>query len=101
MKVYELANGACLTVLDGGNEPDDPDQPVPYIPADLHNVPSDLEQRLARAEEMAAVWQDVARQFEQRCDRMIGDIATLTGRSRAAVTAIYVPEATGGASDPV
>lgn len=99
MTEYLTHTGTVLTVLDGLS---DADEPIPYMPADDPRSPRvvELERLLEQSRDLEAVWQQVAKELQDRCQRMIRDIATLTGRSVESVTAIYVPEATGGASDP-
>lgn len=100
MKVYEFANGVQLRVLNGEGLGDDPDAPIPYVPFDVTVVDPttavdrvvELERLLEQSRETEKVWQEVAQQLQERCERALADIATLTGRSRAAVRAHYVPE---------
>lgn len=101
-RVYEFPNGTVLRCIDGEGLGDDPDAPIPYVLTDTdYAAPPSLEQRLARAEEMAAVWQETCQRFHERNQAMLTDLQRLTGRSRAALLAQYYPEATGGATEPI
>lgn len=101
-RVYEFPNGMVLRCINGEGLGDDPDAPIPYTVTDEPVIaPATLEHRLARAEEMAEVWQETAQAFRDRCEAMLTDLHRLTGRSRAALLAQYVPEAVGGATEPL
>lgn len=118
---YLTATGVPLRSIPGGRtEADEWDEPISYVPTDLDDVDGDalgwragleepsrlaeLRRDLARADETCKVWQETAQALNERVERMVADLARLTGRSQAAVRAhYYAPptQSTGGAIEPI